>query len=276
MNSAFKQRIVRFAPPQLIHWGKCLVDPRYRHLDRLKSIPRYQPTTTDIFGKPFAVADSASFISSYRQIFDEQIYRFKADKEQPFILDCGANIGLSVIYFKRLYPRSVITAFEADKNIFKILKTNIENFGYNDVELVNRAVWNSETELNFTSDGADGGRLSIPNDKPNHVVKTVRLRNYLDHRIDFLKLDIEGAETMVLEDCADSLQNVETLFVEYHSFDREPQSLNVLVDVLAQAGFRLHIQSPMSAPQPFIKRYAEMGMDMQLNVFAFRPDFGTR
>jgi FkbM family methyltransferase len=267
---------VRFAPPQLIHWGKSLVDPNYRHLKRLESIPRFQPTITNIFGKPFEMGDAATFVSNYRPIFDDQIYRFKADKERPFILDCGANIGLSVIYFKRLYPGSVITAFEADKEIFKVLKKNIQSFGYNDVELVNRAVWNSETELNFTSDGGDAGRLSMPNDTPDHLVKTVRLRNYLDHRIDFLKLDIEGAETMVLEDCADSLQNVETLFVEYHSFDGESQSLHILVDVLAQAGFRLHIQAPMPAPQPFIKRHPIAGMDMQLNVFAFRPDFGYR
>lgn len=272
MNSTLKQQIARFAPPQLVHWGKCIVDPNYRQLERLKSVPRYQTATTNLFGKPFVVPDPPSFVFSYREIFDEQIYRFNAKTDRPFILDCGANIGLSVIYFKRLYPRSVITAFEADKEIFKFLEQNLKTFGYDDVELVNRAVWNDETELNFTSEGADAGRLSTSSDKPDHVVKTVRLRNYLDHKIDFLKLDIEGAETQVLTDCADLLHNVETMFVEYHSFDAEPQSLHVLVDVLARAGFRLHVQALAPAPQPFIKRNSTMGMDMQLNVFAFRPD----
>jgi FkbM family methyltransferase len=273
--SNLKQTIRRFAPPQVMHWGKCLVDADYRrqaqHLKQLKRYPRFQPVVTNIFGAPLEVPDAPSFLSTFRQIFDEKIYGFTAKTDQPYILDCGANIGLSVIYFKQLYPRSIIVAFEADKAIFETLRRNVQSFGYENVEVLNRAVWNSETELNFTSDGGDGGRLSIPEDKPSQVVKTIRLRDYLDRKIDFLKLDIEGAEIAVLEDCADRLSHVECLFVEYHSFAGQPQSFHVLTDVLAGAGFRLHIQAPMPAPQPFIKCYPVMGMDMQLNIFAFRP-----
>ncbi len=273
--SNIKQTFVRFAPPHVVHWGKCLVDADYRrqakHLSHLKRFPRFQPVVTNIFGAPLEVPDAPSFLSTFRQLFDEKIYGFIAKTDQPYILDCGANIGLSVIYFKQLYPRSTIVAFEADKAIFETLQRNVQSFGYENVEVLNRAVWNSETELNFTSDGGDGGRLSIPEDKPSQVVKTIRLRDYLDRKIDFLKLDIEGAEVAVLEDCADRLTQVECLFVEYHSFAGQPQSFHVLTDVLARAGFRLHIQAPMPAPQPFIKCYPVMGMDMQLNIFAFRP-----
>lgn len=269
-----KQQVVRFAPPQLVHWGKCLLDKDYRriqhHLKRLRSVPRYQPTVTHIFGQPFELADSASFISTFEQLFKEQIYCFNSSAPDPFILDCGANIGLSVVYFKRLYPKSRIIAFEPDSAIFDILSRNVKNFRFDDVQLVNRAVWNAVTELDFTRDGADGGRLSVGSDKANQVVPTVRLRDFLDRRVDFLKLDIEGAETEVLRDCEEQLVNVGALFVEYHSFDNQPQTLHVITDVLTRAGFRLHIQAPMSAPQPFIKCNPEMGMDMQLNIFAFR------
>jgi FkbM family methyltransferase len=275
MVSNLKQTIVRFTPPQVVHWGKCLVDADYRrqahYLKQLRRYPRFQPVVTNIFGKPMEVPDAPSFLSTFRQIFDEKIYGFTAGTDRPYILDCGANIGLSVIYFKQIYPQSIIVAFEADKAIFETLRRNVQSFGYENVEVLNRAVWNSETELDFTSDGGDGGRLSITNDRPTQVVKTVRLRDYLDRKIDFLKLDIEGAEIAVLEDCADRLSNVQCLFVEYHSFAGQPQSFHVLTGVLAGAGFRLHIQAPMPAPQPFIKTYPIMGMDMQLNIFAFRP-----
>ena len=270
-----KQQVVRFAPPQLVHWGKCLLDKDYRHIEhhlkRLKSVPRYRPTVTGIFGQPFEVADSASFISTFQQLFKEQIYRFNSSAADPYILDCGANIGLSVVYFKRLYPKSRIIAFEPDTAIFEILSRNVNNFRFDDVQLVNRAVWSAVTELDFTRDGADGGRLSVGSDKAHQVVSTVRLRDFLDRRVDFLKLDVEGAETEVLRDCAEQLVNVGALFVEYHSFDNQPQTLRIITDVLTRAGFRLHIQAPMSAPQPFIKCNPEMGMDMQLNIFAFRP-----
>lgn len=233
-------------------------------------MPRFQPTVTSIFGKPIEVPDSASFISTFHQIFEAQIYRFQPNTDRPFILDCGANIGLSVIYFKQLYPQSIIVAFEPDREIFETLCRNVASFGYDDVRFVNKAVWNSETEFDFTRDGSDAGRLSLPNDQPTNVVKTVRLKDYLNHKIDLLKLDIEGAETQVLQDCADVLNNVEALFVEYHSFVEEPQSLHTVTNILAQAGFRLHIQAPMPAPHPFIKCNPYMGMDMQLNIFAFR------
>jgi FkbM family methyltransferase len=273
--SNLKQTIRRFTPPHVVHWGKCLVDADYRrqshHLNQLRRYPRFQRVVTNIFGAPMEVPDAPSFLSTFRQIFDDKIYGFVAETEQPYILDCGANIGLSVIYFKQLYPRSVIVAFEADKAIYETLRRNVRSLGYENVEVIHRAVWNSETELDFTSDGGDGGRLSTPEDKPSQVVKTIRLRDYLDRKIDFLKLDIEGAETAVLEDCADRLSNVQCLFVEYHSFEGQPQMFHVLTDVLANAGFRLHVQAPMPAPQPFVKCTPVMGMDMQLNIFAFRP-----
>ena len=66
------------------------------------------------------------------------------------------------------------------------------------------------------------------------------------------------------------LGNVENLFVEYHSFVDKPQTLDQLVSMLTEAGFRLHIHPPVTSPQPFIRRDVNLGMDMQLNVFAFR------
>jgi hypothetical protein len=88
--------------------------------------------------------------------------------------------------------------------------------------------------------------------------------------VDFLKIDIEGAETETLKDCADRLGNVENLFVEYHSFDGERQTLDTLIGILAGAGFRLHVHSPNASPQPFVHRDLNAGMDLQLNIFAFR------
>lgn len=271
-----KQTLVRFLPPVVIHWGKLLSNSSYRHksrhLGRLNSIPRYQPTTTDIFGKPFEVVDSSSFLSMYTEIFDREIYSFQSKKERPYIIDCGANIGLSVSYFKRLYPHSRILAFEPDEKIFEVLSRNIERLGYQDVDLTCRAVWNCETSLSFMSEGADGGRLSGPGDDRSNVVQTVRLRDYLNEPVDFLKLDIEGAETDVLEDCADVLGNVDTLFVEYHSFAERPQTFHRLTTVLADAGYRLHIHPQSTSARPFLNRDVYGGMDLQLNVFAFRED----
>jgi FkbM family methyltransferase len=270
-----KQAIVRYTPPQFIHWGKCLFDSGYRfksrHLGRLKSVPRYQLAVTEILGKPLELVDSASFLSMYCEIFEHQIYRFQAGTSEPYIVDCGSNVGLSVLYFKQLYPQSHIVAFEPDNEIFPVLRRNLQAHGYPDVELHCRALWSAETTLPFWSEGADGGRLSRNGATQDKLVRTVRLRSFLDRQVDLLKLDIEGAETEVLQDCADLLGNVVHLFVEYHSFAAAPQTLHTLTRILSEAGFRLHVQPILSSPQPFIGRRLDAGMDMQLNVFAFRP-----
>lgn len=182
----------------------------------------------------------------------------------------GANIGLSVLYFKDLYPNSTIVAFEPDEEVFSVLQRNIERSGYQDVELFRRALWSAETSLSFMNEGADGGRIARGGDARGKIVQTARLRDYLDRRVDLLKIDIEGAETEVLKDCVDVLGNVDNLFVEYHSFVDGPQTLHEITDILAKAGFRLHIHPPVTSPQPFIRRNVHLGMDMQLNIFAFR------
>ncbi|HLL73724.1 MAG TPA: FkbM family methyltransferase [Pyrinomonadaceae bacterium] len=206
----------------------------------------------------------------YREIFEQQIYRFEAGSQTPFIIDGGANIGLSIIYFKQLYPQSRVVAFEPDSSVFRALEGNIRRRGYGDVQLHRGALWSSEKALSFMAEGADGGRIAQAGDPENVVVQTVRLRDYLNRPVDLLKLDIEGAETEVITDCADLLRNVQNLFVEYHSFEEKPQTLREVIDCLADAGFRLHIHSINASPQPLLRRYVSLGMDMQLNIFAFR------
>ncbi len=239
--------------------------------NRLMAIQRYTDATTNLLGRPVKMVDSASFLYMYEEVFEQQIYKFMAKSDRPRIIDGGANIGLSVLYFKKLYPNSHITAFEPDSHVFEVLKENINTFGYNDIECVRKALWNSETSLEFLHEGADGGRFPQTGDTGRiSSVPTLSLRSYLTEPVDLLKLDVEGAETEVLTDCKDLLCNVDYLFVEYHSFANKPQSLDTIIGIMAGAGFRLHIHPPFTSPQPFYRRRVHFGMDMQLNIFGFR------
>lgn len=259
----------------LKHLCKLLVQPKYRKhhfaLKQITNLPRYTSGSTSLFETEFELVDSASFLFMYREIFIQQIYRFQAQSQNPLIIDGGANIGLSLLYFKQLYPDSRIIAFEPDIQVFHTLKRNVNNFNLLNIELVNKAIWNSETELEFMSEGADGGRiLNIEAGTTTYKVSTIRLCHYLNEPVDFLKLDIEGAETEVIQDCQDLLFNVRNLFIEYHSFVGKPQTLPTIINILSNVGFRLHIHPPVTSPQPFYHRHVHMGMDMQLNIFAFR------
>lgn len=237
---------------------------------RLAGLPRYVETITDLPGTSFKIPDAASFLASYEEIFDHGIYDFKTDSDTPRILDCGANVGVSCLYFKRRFPLARITAFEPDPKIFSYLKYNLDNAGVSDVELCEKAVWNSETVLQFQSEGSDGGRVESSSGTNGIDVNTVRLRDYLSEKVDFLKIDIEGAEIEVLIDIAKFLSNVNKIFVEYHSFEGRPQMLGTVIDILTEGGFRLQIHHMNESSKPFIEVRSNLGMDMQLNIFAYR------
>lgn len=133
-----------------------------------------------------------------------------------------------------------------------------------------KAVWSSTTIRQFLSEGADAGRIITGSSSQTIAIDAVRLKDYLSEPIDFLKLDIEGAETEVLRDCADSLSNVGNLFVEYHSFVGQNQTMNKLLDTLIDANFRVQIHSAFTSSHPFLTIEQNLGMDLQLNIFAYR------
>jgi len=243
----------------------------YAKIRSLYKCPRYTEIHSDLLGRDIRAVDSMSLVFMYKEIFEKEIYKFQAESENPLIIDCGANIGLSVIYFNRLYPKSRVIAFEPDKKVFQSLQYNIASFDVDDVELISAAVWNNETVVEFFHEGADGGRIAVGDEPNKNLVKTVRLRNYLQEKVDFLKIDIEGAEHVVLADCRDLLKNVKNLFVEYHSFDNEEQNLDEILSILRLAGFRVYVEHiGIRSKYPFISRNTHAGMDLQLNIFAYR------
>ncbi|HCI05302.1 TPA: FkbM family methyltransferase [Patescibacteria group bacterium] len=240
--------------------------------ERLVDFPRFKETSTEFLDKKIKLVDAASFLFLYKEIFEEEIYNFVSETDQPYIIDGGANIGLSVIYFKRIYPGAEMLAFEPDPYIFGVLKDNLKSFGFSDVTLLERGLWKENGQMKFYAEGSDGGRLALDSDVNNIVsVKVVSLKKYLGKPVDFLKLDIEGAETEVLEDCRDLLKNVKNIFLEYHSFSKSPQRLDVILRILKEAGFRYQIHHiGVLSKHPFVEQKSLNSMDMQLNIFGFR------
>lgn len=268
-----------FIPKNLKHSYRLKKYPGYKQkyekaidLERLKSMPRFAIGQTNLLGNTLTFVDNASFFFIQEELFNKQIYKFISKNSTPYIIDAGANIGLSVIYFKNLYPNAEIIAFEPDDKVFQALESNVKSFKLENVMLIKKALWNQETILEFMSEGADAGRVAIESDKQSIIkVPTERLRKYLNRKVDFLKIDIEGAETTVLEDCADLLHNVENLFVEYHSFVDKPQNLHQLLAILTQAGFRYNVQQiGIFSVHPFVEINSSLSMDNQLNIFATR------
>ena len=105
---------------------------KIRRLRKLLKGSRYvKGSFVDYQGYIFHYPDQQSFAWTYLELFLNESYKFipRSEKNDPIIIDCGANIGVSVVYFKKLFPKSKIIAFEPDPFLFKYLKKNIEKNG---------------------------------------------------------------------------------------------------------------------------------------------------
>jgi len=201
------------------------------------------PRRDRCMGYSIYVNDGQNVYMQFKDIFVHRIYHFTADRADPLILDCGGNIGMAVLYFKGVYPRSRIISFEPDPVIFPYLRDNVGNNGLSDVTLVQGAMASREGQMALYSDGkygsclAEYGSPEVSGGYNEYQVPCVRLRNYLKGPVDFLKMNIEGAEWEVLADSEDSLRQVREMVIEYHHLPGLPRTLHKILELLDRQGF---------------------------------------
>ncbi len=239
-----------------------------------KIIP-YKPNKQSILGYKVNFLDIGAFASLFEEIFIQEIYDFKTTKTSPVIVDCGSNIGMSVLYFKIKYPKSEIIAFEADKKSFLILEKNIKENNLKNVRLINAAVYDKKGELSFFTEKNKDGSLSSSVTKritefnreiKETIVPSVKLSGYINKEVDFLKVDIEGAEAVVLTEAKTKLKLVNEIFIEYHNNKINPKNrLNIITNILEQTGFNYFIWGKM--PPPF---YQWKNKPYNLIIYAYR------
>ena len=179
----------------------------------------------------------------YKDIFVHRFYHFEAVRRDPLILDCGSNIGMSVLYFKRIYPAARIIAFEPDPEVKPFLETNIIANKLKNVECIQAALSSDATKKVFFSDGVCGSGLaeSLTLEQSHtwkrYEVSCRRLRDFLTEPVDFLKMNIEGAEYEVLLDSEDRLRQIREMIIEYHHLPGLRRSLHDILAILDRQGF---------------------------------------
>lgn len=165
------------------------------------------------------------FLYLYFEIFVFKEYLFVSNKKAPLILDCGAHIGIALLFFKQKYPNAVIIAFEPQQTNVSLLKQNITDNRLKDVTIVSSAVSNHVGNMPLYTSGANksswGNSLQASSDSSSkqltETVSVIKLSSYLDQKIDFLKMDIEGAEVDVLREIEPKIRNVQQLVIEIHN-----------------------------------------------------------
>ncbi len=200
------------------------------------------PDVEDIGGHAAQFLSYGTLLSLWREVYAETPYYFESPSQRPVILDVGSNIGISVLFFKHLYPEARITAFEPDPRAYSVLQANVELNHLQDVRLVNKAAYNRTgvIEWHYSSAHADSLSMSaVPRETlPDTVlIPCARLSEYVDGPVDFLKLDVEGAEGEVLEELHESgkIQLIREMAIEFHPW--ASQSLSAVLENLKDAGF---------------------------------------
>lgn len=184
---------------------------------------------------------------------------------------------MALYYFKTLYPNARITAFEPVPELHRMAKNNVELNEYSDIQVLPYALAAEDgTATFFVSEeyplaGTLTHRRHEMGDTMHEVeVEQRRLSGFLDEPAHFLKLDIEGSEDAVLQECGDKLSRVQNLFVEYHhGLGMAPGRLQRILALLNDVGFEYQLQKSFnfatSAPPRML---AHVGEPYSLNIWA--------
>jgi len=203
----------------------------------------------------------------FRVILLRNEYYFETPKDSPVIFDCGANIGLATLFFKWLYPRSEIYAFEPDRDTFALLRRNVEANNLTGVHLYNAALSDASGTAAFYVDHARPGspRMSLNYQrmpKDSITVETLALSEIIREQLagkelDFLKIDVEGAEDAVLRDLSvtGQLTPVKEILIEFHhKIAGERAKLGSFLALLEMQGFDYQLDAvcmPIYSPGRF-------------------------
>lgn len=174
-------------------------------------------------------------IQGVREVWLDQAYRLPFDLPPTVVIDLGANIGLTSLFFAQNYGSDAVVAVEPDSSNARLARANLSRNGVSG-EVVEAAVGARDGSARFqVARESNLGRLSGIGPEVPVVSMPSLLARTPDGFADLVKVDIEGAEEQVLSGDLGWLDRIGSMIVEFHP-DRVDYSR--LVGVVEQAGFR--------------------------------------
>lgn len=162
----------------------------------------------------------------YDQIIGRDDLKFEVNRDPKFIIDAGANIGITSILFASRFPEAKIIAIEPEEENYQLLCENVA--AYPNVIPLQAALWHVSGRISLM-DPNQGECSYVANDEVSatnqaacfkHLVDAITVDEVLtrfgiDH-LDILKMDIEGSEKEVIEHCETWIHKVDAIMVELH------------------------------------------------------------
>lgn len=134
-------------------------------------------------------------------------------KEGDTVIDIGANIGYYTLLFaKWVGPTGKVYAFEPEPTNFQLLEKNVKANNYKNITIFQKAVSDKNDKLSFyISDESSAANQLFKPQKFSQIidVDSVKLDECLpiDEKINFIKLDIQGAEGTAIKGMNSILKN---------------------------------------------------------------------
>lgn len=191
---------------------------------------------------PVHLSNYSADVSTFFQILYAKEYEIPSLQNPKFIIDCGANIGLSAVYFANKYPNTKIVAIEPDKNNFEFLKLNTSN--YPNVICIQKAVWSHSTKLEMVDPGSGNWGLQTRECTVSEIstIDVITIDDILFQfhfaTIDLIKIDIEGAEKELFSHNYEGwLSRTRTIAIELHDF-LDPTISSIFYKAIEPYGFK--------------------------------------
>jgi FkbM family methyltransferase len=170
---------------------------------------------------PIYIRANTSDIPVFEEIFLHEEYNFEIDIRPRLIIDGGAYVGYSTIFFAHRFPEAKIIAVEPAESNFQLLRENTSF--YKNIEIIQSAIWSKNTFLQIENSGLGHWGFSVKESTEamegsfRGITIPEILKKYNYDKIDILKLDIEGSEKEVfLNENREWLHKVNVLIIELH------------------------------------------------------------
>lgn len=163
-----------------------------------------------LVSKEYDISDTAQG-KELRRRYDSLI----SSGVQPLIIDCGANIGLSGVWYARQFPQAKIIAIEPDKSNLEIAFRNLA--AYPNVTLVSGGVWDTPTNLSIVNPDAEPWAFRVKEGDGPILGFTIGQLSEGKHIL-VVKVDIEGAEKELFRSNTCWMDQTDLIAIELHDW----------------------------------------------------------
>ncbi len=184
------------------------------------SLPQYE--FVEGLGHPVRMRSNTSDQAVLTQVFrDNEFGALTGIDNVRLIIDCGAYIGLSALWFLNRYPAARIITIEPDRENYKILCKNLRSYG-DRVRKLYAAVWPGKARLTVKrGDSYWATRIEEGGAPGTTKIRGVSIDDLIAESgldmVDILKIDIEGSEEILfLNNSSSWVPKVRNIAIELH------------------------------------------------------------